>query len=210
MALDRTRLLALTVTSWPDGTAIDEATGQGACIESARLLVDALRRLGISDARALAVDVVYGNAASKAVRSTPIEDWPPEAYTVGAVIGDPGITPRSAREPGRRKGFVGHVVVVGEDWLIDMTAQQFHRPDHGIVIEGAVCAGGLDGISSKQRHELELDLPEGGWVRYVTRPEVKSYRTSNAWRNEVGLAEATDVLVERVLTRASSLEPVTE
>jgi len=202
------RRLVLAVTAWPEGTHSDPDTGTGTCIEVSRLLVDTLRRLGISEAKAVAVDVVFGNAAAKGLQGVPMDEWPPDAHTCGAGVGYQMLAAGSTTEPGRRKGFVGHVVVVGDDWMVDMTAQQFHRPDRGIIIEGPVCTGSVPGIGSKHHHELELALPEGGWCLYVTRPEVKSYRTSNAWRSEVGLADTIDVLVAAVLQREATLGTV--
>lgn len=193
-------LIDAFVETYPDGLSVEG--GRGTCIETSKVAVAVLGRLGVA-CKAVAADVGAFNASAWLAyqAGVPFEEWPKGAYSVGVGCGIQEIDETSlasAQEPHRTSGFVGHVVVVGDDWLLDMTAPQLHRPDHGIIVVGPVLVGPVPGIGGKDPYSVDLAVA-GSMTRisYVTRPEIKRYRTSPAWRNDTGFREAVDTLVER-------------
>lgn len=163
---------------------------KGRCVEATRIVVAIMRRLG-HEAGPLACDVIAANRAAAALMAArvPITAWPPEAWSMGALC---DITPSAPilQEPGRVKGFGGHLVVAGARWFADFTVEQYHRPSRGIVL-GTAILGPRDGESA------EIDLPRGGRLMYTWRPEVRRYRTVPAWRQDIDHHFEAE-LVERV------------
>lgn len=160
---------------------------KGRCVEATRIVVAIMRRLG-HQAGPLACDVIVANRAAVEMmaRRVPLTKWRPGAWSVGAVC---DITPSAPilQEPGRLKGFGGHLVVAGAGWFSDMTAEQYHRPDRGIVLSTAIMAP----LTPKS---TEIDLPRGGRLMYTWRPEVRSYRTVPAWRQDIDHDFETDMV----------------
>lgn len=154
---------------------------RGRCIEGTRLATAVLRHLGV-DAAALACDVVAANRAGVALlaEGVPATEWPPHAWSIGVLCDIPR-SGANRQEPGRRRGFAGHVVACGDGWFCDLTAQQFHRPERGLVVDAAL-AGPYDPAVARVSH----DLPRGAVLVWKWRPEVRSYRTTPAWRQDVG------------------------
>lgn len=152
---------------------------KGRCVEATRIAVAVMRRLG-HDVGPLACDVMAANSAAWRLigERVPVTRWPPNAWSKGAMC---DLTPSAPirQEPGRRKGFGGHLVVVGDGWFADLTAEQFHAPDLGIL-----CADAIIG-AYRPDEATELSLPRGGHVMWSWRPEVRSYRTVPAWRQDV-------------------------
>lgn len=158
---------------WPRQTAPD---GTGLCIEEARRAVAVLSRLDIP-AKASATRCMAANAAAIPVLAAklPIEEWPADAWSVGTEIG--ACQAESTAEPFRRQGWSGHVVVIGDGWLLDLTAPQFSRPLKGIHVPGPITTG-YDAAMGVAHYNLAL----GGLVLYHPQPKVAKFRTSNAWQ----------------------------
>jgi hypothetical protein len=112
------------------------------CIASAWILSEVSRRLGF-DATVLPVSLSLENKAMTDFRAK-LGGWPPTREEVAAVaavggrvvvVGDPA-TPAAASK------WAGHLVVVvhgrGELALIDLSADQAHRPQKGIRVEAPI------------------------------------------------------------------------
>jgi hypothetical protein len=196
----------LAVAAWPEGAALDPENGRGLCIESTKFMISALRRLQV-DAKAMAVDVWAGNADAVAHRPEPMDTWPPTAFSIGSVCATGAGGPEIRAEPHRRGSFMGHLVIVGDDWLVDLTAEQFSRPQFGVHVNGGVCAYPIPGVGAKDPFEVQMSLPAGGQLIYQTRPEVKSWRTVPAWRDETGEKAVADEVVRRVLEAEGRGQP---
>lgn len=153
---------------------------KGRCVEASRIAVAVLSKMGTS-CRAMACDADALNAAAEAARlaDTPSNEWPVDAYSVGMRCDDT-VTGRNFHEPARRRGFAGHLVVVGDDWFVDLTAAQLSRPDRGIVIPGAMAGPYVPGDTG-----VQCLLGDGAALRYFWRPEIAHWRTTPAWRQDI-------------------------
>lgn len=153
---------------------------RGRCVEACRVATATLRKMGV-DCGALACDVDACNAGVTFGPVGAAPDTPPTASSfVLQVSCDEPSSGANYDEPRRRQGFAGHLVVVGAGWFADLTAPQFHRPEHGVVVTGAAL-GPYDPLELG----TEMDLPAGGRLRWYWRPEVKAWRTTPAWRQDV-------------------------
>jgi transglutaminase-like putative cysteine protease len=165
----------------PKEAAVVDAGGKqrGRCIEVTRIAVAVLRRLKIP-ARALACDTIVFNEAARALYDSgvPVEDWPSAAWSGGTMCSTPQQGPNLS-EPHRVAGFGGHLVMAGDGWFADYTLQQYHRPARGVIITAAFCAEVVFGSCGAR-----LELDHGGVVEWYWRPQVKSYRTTPAWRQD--------------------------
>lgn len=184
---------------------------RGRCIEAVRIATAVLPAAGVA-CRPMPCDALVYNAAARELvtAGVPLADWPAAAHSLGvAVDGDAyaerGMVPGgrggalepggSLSEPYRRSGWAGHLVTVGDGWLLDLTAGQFARPDRGIVVEDAI-AGPLEEASAG----VEVDLDEGGILVYRWRPEAARWRRTPAWRQDVR-RELVELMVERIRVR---------
>lgn len=186
------------VASLPDdwATVIGLQGEKGNCIESARLATTVLPKLGVP-CTAMACDVIVSNRSASDLidHGVPLADWPPGAWSVGVDCDyqSPGA---SFQEPERRRGFGGHLVVVGDGWFLDATAPQFARPRQGIVVLAA-----LVGPYDPEVPSATYDLPRGGTYSWRWRPEVKRWRTTPAWRQDISrqlLDAMTDAIARRM------------
>lgn len=210
MTVERDRILLRSfVRSWPENT-FAVARG-GTCIETTRAAVAVLRRLRL-DARPLPVAVHAVNARAELlhVRRVPVEQWPSDAWSVGIV--DLGVQSYdSLDEPSRRTGWAGHLIVAGPDWLLDLTAQQFSRPDHDLHIDGAML--GLSLRFDPTREGTRVALPRGGAIRYLPQPWHKAWRSTPAWRQDIDprrLAAFVEVVRRRADRRTLRLVGASE
>lgn len=163
----------------------------GRCIEASRIAVATWRKAGVS-CRAIAADVLAFNAKAFGLWQLGIasDQWPSDAWSVGCWC-DRGISRTGSS--GETHTFNGHLVVVGDGWLADLTAQQFNRPQYGIhVPETVLITGDPHQRGDKQefgfRHETTT-------VMYRLRPEIASWRLTPAWRQDVD-RDLLDLLVK--------------
>lgn len=121
-------------TRGPDGRR------RGRCVAATRVARAVLADLGVQS-RPLACDVMAANAAAVRLIAEGIgaDGWPPaaNAWSIGSRCDSTPPAP-IANEPDRRRSFGGHLVLVGHGWFADLTAQQFHRPQLGILVPGAI------------------------------------------------------------------------
>lgn len=181
-------------------TTINPIDGRrrGRCVEACRIVRAVLGQLGVQT-RPMACDVMAANAQAVELinQGLPAQSWGVGAWSIGCCCDSTRPAPISD-EPARKRGFGGHLVLVGDGWFVDLTAQQFHRPELGIVVASA-----LVGRWHEDQVAAELDLPRGGLLRWLWRPEIRSYRTVPAWRQDVG-SEDTRNLVAAVRARLAT------
>jgi len=185
--------LEALVMSWPEGLHVDPASGRGSCIETTLIVSRVLTRMEVEH-RPMPCQVWLANARGRefADAGLPVADWPEDAYSVG-VDPDMAVTQASTSEPYSLNGFAGHLAVAGSDWILDLTVQQFARPDKGIVVDGGLLVDGLPIDPTADEAQMIVgDLRGGGVIRYITRNELASWRRTPAWRQDVepGLIEA--------------------
>lgn len=132
-----------------------------ACIESAGIGVGVAQRFGyLAEPVPVAVQVQAGN------------------YAV-VLPGPPGT-------PASREGFAGHVVLhFAGDTVIDLTADQFHRPDLGILVPGPIT---LPGCPREQLTEgVGFELPTGVAMTYRELVGNVAWRALPAWAESSAL-----------------------
>lgn len=190
------------LTIWPDDlAAVPGQAASGTCIESSKLAHRVMARFGVRT-KVVACDVWMGNRHAVPHREKPLNEWPADAWSVGVQSGTGPLVGKAASqaEPHRKQGFNGHVILIADSWLADMTAAQFDRPRHGIDVKGAIVLGGLEGLLEKnQTYEIVVNLSGGGEAVYRTRPDIASFRKANAWRDDGGVQQIVDILHQGVL-----------
>lgn len=176
----------------PDDFAwADKAARKGRCVEATRIAVAVLRRMGVEcKAMACDVDVLSPEAARRLEAGELVPPFDGDVWILGIRCDEPGGPSRD--EPTRRRSFGGHLVVVGDDWFADLTAQQFSRPEHNIVVDGAIVGAYWPGDAAVRaiRHD-------GTEVRWMWRPEIAMWRRTPAWRQDVPV-DLLDAMVRRV------------
>ncbi len=172
------------VDALPEHFAVTQENGRGRCIEATRLATAVLRAARVP-CRPMACDVVALNAEALALydQGHAVASWPATAWSRGTFCESSHPGPNLS-EPYRRANFGGHLVVaspIDDDWFVDLTVEQYHDGDHGIVIEAAFAGDGVNWTDGGARWAL----PGGGAVDWYWRPERKAWRTSPAWRQDV-------------------------
>jgi hypothetical protein len=138
------------------------------CILGTRTLFEAARRLGADRPRIVTVEALAmnGEAAGLVDRGIPVGEWPPSAWSVGAVTSAPG------------SGYPGHLVLIvntddGRAYLLDSSTGQFRREHKGLMVPGT----------------LIVEVPNQDWptdpavsVRYDTPGWTMSWK----WAPELG------------------------
>lgn len=91
------------------------------CINGSRVGVDVLRHFGVR-ARPVSVGLALFNRQAWELYINGYEpaQWPEHAWSIGIAPGVP--------VPGSEDGWPGHLVVEGDGWTMDLSAQQFARP----------------------------------------------------------------------------------
>lgn len=188
--------LRAVVDVWPDDAhTVHDA--RGTCIESVRMVLPVLGRLGVA-CKPLPCAVWAGNQLAWQLfqAGVRVADWPPEAHSVG-------VDPDQGHRRGER-GWNGHLVVAGDDWLLDLTAPQLHRPDRGVNVRGAVLA--TDTPAPPRDRPLVLGADDTTLI-YTPRPELARWRVTDAWRQDVP-ADLTAAIVQRVHRRLREVASV--
>jgi hypothetical protein len=154
------------------------------CVNGTRVAIRVLERLGIA-AKPMSVSIGLFNRPGwdLSEAGVPPEEWPAHAHSVGVTPG--AIGPRTDR-------FDGHLVAEGEDWVLDVSARQFHRPgriehDAPLLLADTV-------------------LPSSGWL-IVDCPGIVVVigRTpwNNAWREASGWKREQVAEIEECLRRTN-------
>lgn len=126
-----------------------------ACIEAACIGVGVARRFGyVATPVPVAVRVQVQNTAI-------------------LVPGPPGTRPS-------RDGFAGHLVLhFAGDVVVDLTADQFHRPDWGILVPGPITVPGC--AREHLAGGVEFELPTGAAVAWQEMVGNVAWRSLPAW-----------------------------
>lgn len=134
------------------------------CVATARVLIDVAGPLGWN-VRPFCAGVVYHN----------------DRHSIG--------TPYSG-EPDNDAGTVGgHILVLakksGRGWLMDVSADMFSRPEHGLVITGPLAAAVQDGLFDAFRGKggAAFEVPEHGFkVVWRMADNQMAWRASADWQ----------------------------
>jgi hypothetical protein len=187
-----TNVAAFTTTLFRDSDPDGEINR---CIEWARTQTLVLDLLGVR-ARAVPVDVMAGNAKATAqlLDNRPFTDADEErgAWTVGV----------HHNQTHAGTGWNGHLVVVvptrRRRILIDGTADQLSRPEHGIIIPSVL----MMDLPAMWAGPIYTDPKRStGIVRYMPMPpqsaSARAWRDTNAW-NSLMLPPMAKVIAEHL------------
>lgn len=177
---------ALATRAWTLQNAV-----RNSCVLSTRIGIEVLARYGIQ-ARPQPVIVVAANeeGARLALQNVPVADWPPTAHSVG-VMGSGTSNPDANR-------WDGHLVIVLRNpsrlrTLIDITSDQFSRPERGIQIGGPVFMD-ITGLWSPQDPLSTAAGADGNaLITYWVNMQGGNWRETRDWtRSDDEIAEFAD------------------
>lgn len=184
---DRLRTIELLpAVTWP---IVRRYTEADCCIWASRIGMDVLKHFGIK-ARCITVNFYCANAAfmeqmmkhGRMPRDkAELEEWHKEngATNMGVVSDDD-----DAKNWDR---YNGHVVTFlpDDNIIIDLSSEQFNRPQYGITVEPAPrkVPVGWELLESEEAH---YDLPGGGVAVYKARPDQRGYIFTQAWVDSPG------------------------
>jgi len=165
------------------------------CILAARLGVQALQSWGIK-CREVPIELNVSNQQGWKDRHKPLEQWHPDSWAVGA-----GRRPKQVwitPDP-FQKGYDGHLVILTDEHLIDLTVTQCNRPSKNIVAAGPLIVKLsameiIDGYFTTQLLEgVYSCVPDDGNTAYKT-----SHDWIEAWRrfSRVVYQDMTESLCE--------------
>lgn len=182
MTPDDLKVIEALVAIWPDNLSRNPQNDRGTCVETTKFAGAALTALGVAN-RPWPCEVWAGNAKAVelAKAGVTVDAWPPDAWSIGILPEAASLMDRQPTKSGSAQ-FHGHLVIAGDDWMLDLTAPQFSRPDKGIAIDGASLAWGTPPLFDEKPTILVHDLPDGGIVQYRSRLELASWRRTEAWR----------------------------
>lgn len=168
--------LAALLHSW-EAVTRETPLAPNHCILGTRTLYEALRKLG-ADPRIVTVEALAMNreAASLMDRGILVEDWPPTAWSVGAVTSAPGT------------GYPGHLVLVvtvdDGTFLLDSSTGQFLREHKGMMIPPTLMVQVPNpDWPTEPGVSVRFDTP--GWMMsWKWAPELGNlHRSAPDWRN---------------------------
>lgn len=149
------------------------------CVLAARLSTLALSHFGV-DSSVHHVDAVAMNTLWYKMyleQGVPPSKLPPEAWAVGAVTGENATATHKVDLTG---GFMGHVIVTTRDYLIDITANQFDRPEKAIIT-GAPLIVPQEHIKQTE-HGFDIPVFQGVYILRPAERTLKSYKVSVDWQ----------------------------
>jgi hypothetical protein len=142
------------------------------CISSVRILTEVLDYFGHSSEPLPCTTMVFNAKGYElAEQGVPVDQWPPEAHSVGAL--------GSGRLKPEVNGWDGHLVALVEDhWLVDPSLDQFSRPERGITTVPVV----LDVTMWTDRSRAcQWGRPDGQVLVYQVMPSPGPWRESPDW-----------------------------
>lgn len=174
--------VAALVDGWDTARQAAGYTEPAACILAAAVLTDMLP----GRVTTYACSVMFANRLAQGhlgqLRGRRMADVDPAAYTVGVLTDAAG-----NRQSGRYQGHV--VVVVDGQWLVDVTAPHYDRPQRGLRIRQPVVLdlvhtgtpSALWGGIGRQWDLADLGIGRG-WCHYTLLPEVTDWQGAADWR----------------------------
>lgn len=166
-----------------------ETGDRASCILAAFMGEKVLRRFGV-ESRPMGVRVVACNPQARPHVLAGTQPSDEEHDVTGATISIAGYL--DAAEHHARYGngayYNGHVVlVVSEKYVLDLTADQFTRDEHGIVVPPIVFTA-EDGFLTEGVPRIVCDLPNGGLISY-------EFNTDDSWRDSADYTEVADLVM---------------
>lgn len=214
--IDRERLgrLAERTRSWAVANIDDVST----CILTSRIGIAVLEQAFAAEIACGAlrlspqpvfVTVMTPSAWRLAEQGVPVSHWPDSAWSVG--VSEHSTT-------GRAGGWDGHLVIslreraAGQGSgasrsLLDLTADQFSRPQRGITIEGPILVGIRSTWTPKDpvitRLGEESD-PEEDRALVVYRPMAPGHRAATSWRESPDWSDKASATVAEAVAEILS------
>ena len=102
-------------------------------------------------------------------------------------------------------GFSGHLIIGTDNHLLDLSALQFHRPQHGIVCDGPIlaCREAVATVRFGNEEFARVTLPQG-FVFYEAF-KTNQYLKSNDWRKNS--KSITGLIIRRLKPEIKTFQP---
>lgn len=203
-------VITAVVGVWRDNFTVARDTVGGSCVLSTKLAVAIFRRLRMSAAPMPCSIAVANERGQRAITAgVSPKDFPLGAWSVGCAMYEKSARALGTTEPHRVGGFTGHLVVWVPGALIDLTIQQFHRPNKGIEVRRPLVLAS-DVLDERPANSgiYRTTLDDITYVAYQVHPEAAHYRQTPAWRQDLDVARV-DALVDQVIDRVTQLAAAT-
>lgn len=164
--------------------ALENFELQNSCVETTRILVGTLTKLGVERVRPVAVNVRVFNllAYSSMLNGLAWEDWPEGAHAMGT---DAPPEVQWMNE----SGWAGHLVALIRDGegrrVLDASADQFHRPG-SLHVPGPVAMRITNAVWSPEDPQFRVLNDQNTVIEYRPLPSkrAREYETFPAWARD--------------------------
>ena len=184
--VDEARMVGLLAGAWDAewDDRLHREVHPSCCILAARTGIEVLRTLGVK-AWPVATEVtVFNRPAAElfAAGNRDVANWPPFAWSIHVGRHSPG------------NGYPGHLWLATEQFLVDLSARQFHRPGLLRFDKSIILPNELPNVFTQ----------DDGTMMMVQPSRDRTYRRANDWLHN------WRELVPRVLERADAIREAIE
>lgn len=178
------------------GTALNN------CIMAGRIATEVMKHYGVRNARAEAVEVYVGNALFREMcdehgrpplNATEADAW----WKAGAYASGASGKSKKPETPGT---WNGHLVCIAENVLVDLSLDQFNRPQHGIEVDTFYGNVGWEFLDGRERATFMTD--DGCLIAYGLETWNTTWKTSGDW---IGYPSYRHI-VERIVQEIDSIQ----
>lgn len=175
----------------------------GTCIWGTKVALRVMEHYGVLNPRGTAVRVMVGNeryAAMLQHRAPPrdqveLAEWQRQgAFVTGCGWGE---------APKDDDSWPGHVVALADEFLVDLTADQFARPQNAIEVESLACRVTSAFVEGRER---AVYITEGGCLVIYEISTDESWRETPAWNDTPEVV--TQLTVERIIEDIDAVQDV--
>jgi len=150
------------------------------CILASRCARETLLYFNLSN-QVLPLKVYCYNESGFDNRFTPLENWHDEAWGVGT------------GELAGKNEYAGHIVVLSQNWFIDLSAKQYDRPQKGILTGGSIVKSRDEIVFL--RTEAQFPLKQGIYTMRLNAQN-QSFKKSPDWLK--GYRDYSGILIRTV------------
>lgn len=164
------------------------------CINGTRIAKEVLAHFGVKS-RPVSVGCALFNrfAYELFINGVPAPDWPEHAWSVG-------VHPDA---PNTDTGWNGHLMLEGEGWTLDVSAQQFHRPGL-ILVPNALWF--TENVKPEGEQSIFVDARQQVMVVWRT-PYNTRWRQASGWRLTRPNQQLIVTCINRMQAEADREEP---
>lgn len=171
--MNESTLIYAMASGWPE---IAAGLKPNHCIIAARVAVEVGRYFGVPiTPRAVDAIAFNGKGYELFQRGVPATEWPSEAWSVAAVRDD-----RDGYERSPHSGYDGHVIVESPRYIVDLSAEQFHRPGRTLDVGSPIV------IEKPETYDPTTVIARHGetTVIYIAE-DGQRFATAPDWRNRL-------------------------